>query len=122
MTNVLLAIGIAALGGLGAVVRFAIHSAVIKVNPADFPLGTFIVNISGSFLLGTLAGAAEGHHARLLIGTALLGAFTTFSTWMFESERLASDGYVTTAVVNIAISVVLGLGAVALGVVVGAAI
>jgi CrcB protein len=122
VTTALLTIGIALLGGVGAVLRYVIHGVIVRVNPDDFPLGTFIVNIAGSFALGLLVGAGAGHDARLLAGTALLGAFTTFSTWLFETERLASDGYAATAVVNIVISLALGVGAVALGVVVGSAI
>jgi CrcB protein len=110
---------IALIGGVGAVCRFLIHSAVVRVNPDDFPLGTFIVNILGSFIAGVLLGAAVGHDAHWLAATAFLGAFTTFSTWMFESERLAADGYARSAVVNIVVSSALGIGAVALGVLLG---
>ena len=115
-------IGIALLGGLGAVARFAIHSAVVRVNPADFPLGTFIVNMLGAFAAGLLVGAAAGHDLHWLAGVAFLGAFTTFSTWMFESERLAADGYLRSAVMNILVSCAAGLGALALGVSLGGAL
>lgn len=119
MSSPLMVIGIALLGGCGAVARFLIHSAVTRHNPNDFPLGTFIVNVLGSFAAGVLLGAAVGHDLHWLAATAFLGAFTTFSTWMFESERLATDGYTRSAVVNIVFSSAVGLGAVALGVLLG---
>ncbi|MGH2905832.1 MAG: fluoride efflux transporter CrcB [Solirubrobacterales bacterium] len=122
MNSPAVVIGVALLGGLGAVARYAIHSAVVRANAADFPLGTFIVNALGSFAGGLLLGAAAGHDAHWLIAVGFLGAFTTFSTWMFESERLAADGYARTAVVNIVFSSAVGLGAVALGVVAGHAL
>jgi len=113
-------IGVALLGGCGAVARYLVHASVVRVDPDDFPLGTFIVNILGAFALGVVVGAGAGHDVRLLAGTGFLGAFTTFSTWMFETERLAADGYARQAAVNIAISLALGLGAAALGVQLGA--
>jgi len=119
MSSPLMVVGIALLGGLGAVARFAIHSAITHINPADFPLGTFIVNVAGALIAGLLIGAAVGHDTHWLVAVAFLGAFTTFSTWMFESERLAADGYARSAVVNIIFSSAAGLGAVALGVVLG---
>lgn len=119
MSSPLIVLAIALIGGLGAVCRFAIHRAIVLVNPDDFPLGTFIVNILGSLVAGVLLGAAVGHDAHWLAAVAFLGAFTTFSTWMFETERLAADGYARTAVVNIVISSALGIGAVALGVLLG---
>jgi CrcB protein len=118
--GIVIAIGL--IGGLGAVCRYMIHGAVVRVNPDDFPLGTFIVNILGSFVAGVLLGAAVGHDVHWLAATAFLGAFTTFSTWMFETERLAADGYARNALVNVLVSSGLGVGAVALGVLVGGAL
>lgn len=119
MSSSLMVLAIALLGGLGAVCRFAIHNSIVRANANYFPLGTFAVNISGSLVAGMLLGAAAGHNTHWLIGAAFLGAFTTFSTWMFESERLAVDGYARAAAANIVLSSVLGLGAVALGVKLG---
>jgi CrcB protein len=119
MSAVLLWIGVALVGGCGAVSRFAIHRSVVLRDPNDFPSGTFIVNMLGSFALGLLFGAGAGHDLRLIAGTAFLAAFTTFSTWMFESERLANDGYPRAAVINIALSVGVGLLAVTIGVALG---
>lgn len=115
MRSVLLTGGIGLLGGLGAVARYWVHNAIVRADPRDFPLGTFIVNFLGSFLLGVLVGANAGHDLLLLLGTGLLGAFTTFSTWIFETERMAADGARRGAVTNIALSLVAGLLALTIG-------
>jgi fluoride exporter len=117
----IVAIGIGLLGGLGAVARFAIHRGITREDPRDFPLGTFIVNVTGAFALGILFGARASHDLTLLLGLGFLGGFTTFSTWMFESERLTIDGYGAAAVRNIAISTAAGFAAVTIGVLIGRA-
>ena len=105
-------IGVALLGGVGACARFLVDGAV----PArSFPLGTLVVNLSGAFLLGVLSGAGLSSDAYLLAGTATLGAYTTFSTWMFETERATEEGRPRVAWANIVISVVLGIAAAELG-------
>lgn len=119
MNGVLLALGVGVLGGVGAVGRYWIHSSVVRSDPREFPLGTFIVNVLGSFGVGLLFGIGVGHDSHLLLATGLLGAFTTFSTWMFETERMVVDGAVRGAATNVAISLVVGFGAVATGVAVG---
>lgn len=121
MNGLLVAIGIGALGGAGASIRFAVHHAVTNHDPGEFPLGTFIVNITGAFLLGLLFGAHLAHDAMLIVGVGLLGGLTTFSTWMLETNRLVADGHTAQAARNVALSLVLGLGAAALGVLVGGA-
>jgi fluoride exporter len=85
-------IGVAALGALGASARFALDGAVSARWPSDFPFGTLAVNLSGGFALGLLVGLGVAGDARLMFGTGLLGAYTTFSTWMFETQRLAESG------------------------------
>jgi CrcB protein len=104
-------IGVALLGGVGACARFLVDRAVMA---RAFPLGTLVVNLSGAFLLGVLSDDVTGD-AYLLAGTATLGAYTTFSTWMFESQRATEEGRPRVAVANLAVSLVLGLGAAALG-------
>ena len=59
---------------------------------SEFPFGTFVVNGLGSLLLGLLIGLDVTGNDMLIAGTATLGSFTTFSTWMLETERLAEDG------------------------------
>ena len=78
-------------------------------------MGTLAVNLSGAFLLGLLAGASVEGEARLLFGAGLLGAYTTFSTWMVETQRIGEAGKGWLAVTNIVLSLVLGLAAAALG-------
>jgi fluoride exporter len=108
-------IGVALLGGVGAIARFLLDAVVSNAAGRDLPLGTFAINISGSFLLGLLAGVALTGDALILAGTATLGAYTTFSTWMLETHRLREDGDVWPALGNIVISLAVGIGAVALG-------
>jgi CrcB protein len=108
-------IGIGLLGGAGALGRFLLDGFVSGRAGDRFPWGTLAVNLSGAFALGMLAGATVGGDARRLVATGLLGAFTTFSTWMFESHRLAEDGEGRRSLVNLLASLVLGLGAAWLG-------
>ena len=107
--------GVAGLGGLGALLRFGVDGAVSERAASEFPWGTFVVNLSGSFLLGLVAGAALHGDALLLAGTAMLGSYTTFSTWMLEAHRLGEDGVLWLALVNVVLSVVLGVAAAELG-------
>ncbi len=115
-----LAVGI--LGGVGAVARYLVD-AVITARSArvsrppgrPFPLGILAVNLSGAFLLGLVAGAAVHGDRYSLIATGLLGSYTTFSTWMFDSHRLAEHHRRAAAALNLAGSLVLGLLAIWLG-------
>ena len=113
-------LGVAALGGLGAVARFALDSAVSQQAGSGFPWGTLAVNLSGALLLGLLAGADVAGDALLLAGTAALGSYTTFSTWMFESHRLGEDGERRLAAANLAVSLAAGLLAAVAGWLIGA--
>jgi CrcB protein len=102
-------VAVALLGGLGALARFLLDAAVSERVGRELPLGTMAVNISGAFALGVVG---PGH---LLAGTALLGSYTTFSTWMLESHRLGEDGRTRALLGNLAVSLALGLAAGALG-------
>lgn len=113
-------IALALLGGAGAVARFAVDWAVSLRLGFSFPYGTLAVNLSGSFLLGLLVGGAVEGDARVLTGTAFLGAYTTFSTWMLETQELAQRGSARGAVVNVVLSTAAGLAAVAIGHALGA--
>lgn len=104
-----LLVGVGLLGGVGAIGRFLLDGAVGGRVGREFPYGTLAVNVLGSFLLGVLVGAALGGDADRLAGTGLLGGFTTFSTWAFESHRLGEDGRLRSGVGNIAVSLVLGV-------------
>jgi CrcB protein len=112
--------GVGALGGVGAIVRFVIDSAISQRLGRGFPFGTLTINLSGALLLGFLTGLALTGDALLLAGTATLGSYTTFSTWMLETQRLAEDGNVRAATLNAVLSVLLGVGAATIGHLVGA--
>jgi CrcB protein len=102
-------LGVAVLGGAGAVGRFLLDGAVAARAGSRFPWGTLAVNLSGAFALGVVVGAAVHDDAYRLAGTGLLGAFTTFSTWALESQRLAEDGDLRLGAANFGVSLVLGL-------------
>lgn len=118
--------GVGVLGGLGAIGRFLFDGLVSQSASAgrqfQFPLGTLAVNVTGAFLLGLLVGQSLGGRPLLLAGTATLGSYTTFSTWMFESHRLGEDGELRLAALNILVSLAAGLGAATVGRVIGAAL
>jgi CrcB protein len=104
-----LVLGIGVLGGLGAIGRFLLDGAVSRRLGGAFPWGTLAVNLSGAFALGILVGAALSGDASRLLGTGLLGAYTTFSTWALESHRLGEDGRPGLGALNFALSLVLGV-------------
>ena len=106
---------VAGAGGLGAVLRFLLDGAVARVAGRAFPFGTLVINLSGAFVLGLLTGLALSGTALLVAGTATIGSYTTFSTWMLESQRLVEDGELRGAAVNLSLSVVAGVAAAALG-------
>lgn len=111
------------LGGTGAIARFVVDGVVgERAGGGQFPWGTFVVNLSGAALLGGLAGAAVSGNASVLAGTATLGSYTTLSTWMLETHRLAQDDQMLIAGANLLGSLVAGFAAVAAGHAVGAAL
>jgi fluoride exporter len=111
MTVLLVALGAA----IGAPARYLTDRAVQARHDSVFPWGTFIVNITGSALLGFLA-ALPGHGAAgAVTGTAFCGAFTTYSTFSYETLRLAQDRAYLFAVLNAAASIIAALGAAYLG-------
>ena len=112
--------GVVVIGGVGAVLRFLVDRAVTSRVGAGFPFGTLAVNLSGALLLGFLGGLALSPHVALLAGTAFVGSYTTFSTWMLETQRLGEERQVWPALANIVVSVVLGLAAAWLGLWLGA--
>jgi fluoride exporter len=108
-------LGVLVAGGIGAVLRFLVDGAVARRAARSFPFGTLAVNISGAALLGLLAGLALSRHAALIADTAFVGSYTTFSTWMLETQRLGEERQVRNAVANLVISVALGIPAALLG-------
>ncbi len=115
ISTALLWTGVALVGGIGSVLRFVIDGAVARRAARAFPFGTLAVNVSGAALLGFLGGLVLSRDAALLAGTGFVGAYTTFSTWMLETQRLSEERQTWTALANIAVSVVLGIAAAVLG-------
>lgn len=111
--------GVALLGGAGAVARVLVATSVTVRLPRAFPLGTFVVNVTGAFLLGLVAGLGASGDAYRLAGIAVLGSYTTFSTWMLETQRLGSSGRGRLALAYVAASALAGLAAIALGRLIG---
>ncbi len=107
--------GVAVMGGLGAVARFVIDRGVGARIARGFPFGTLTVNLTGATLLGFLSGLSLSHAAALVVSTGFVGAYTTFSTWMFETHRLAEERSYLPAVANIVVSVLAGVAAAGLG-------
>jgi fluoride exporter len=91
VTGALTWIGVGVFGAAGAYARFSVAAAVTARRPGDFPWGTFVVNLSGGFVLGALTGLGVTGNALLVFGTGFLGGYTTFSTWMVETQRLGED-------------------------------
>jgi CrcB protein len=100
-------------GAVGTVARYLLGGAIYRLMGTGFPYGTLVVNVSGCFILGILAALADkkfilGPDARVLLMIGFCGAFTTFSTLIFESDSLVRNGQVVRAFTNIFASVILG--------------
>jgi CrcB protein len=115
MSGIALWLAVALVGGAASLARYLVHGLVEPLARGRFPLGTLAVNVTGSLLLGVLVGASVHGDAYLLAGTAAIGSYTTFSSWMLESERLARDGRLGAVLVNLGASAGLGVGALLLG-------
>jgi len=107
-------IGVGLLGGVGALLRFFVDGVISGRVGGEFPLGTFVVNLSGAAILGLLVGLGLTGDRLVLAGTATIGSYTTFSTWMLESQRLVEEGEPALAGGNLLLSVGVGLGTAAL--------
>ncbi|GAB3441878.1 fluoride efflux transporter CrcB [Actinophytocola sediminis] len=100
------------LGGMvGAPLRYLVDRWVQSRHDSRLPLGTLTVNIVGCLVLGALTGAAVADPVLALVGTGLCGALTTYSTFGYETVRLAETGAYGHACANVALSVGAGLGA-----------
>ena len=119
--SVLVWAAVVLIGGAGSVLRFYVDGIVSAASGRDFPYGTLVVNLSGAVVLGLLTGLALGGDAALLAGTAAVGSYTTFSTWMLETQRLTEERQHRKAVANIVVSLVLGVAAAELGRLIGSA-
>jgi len=104
--------GVSVAGAVGAPARYIVERAITRRRAGAFPLGTFVVNVSGSLVLGLIAGAALYHGfagaPRAWLGTGFCGAYTTFSTFTFETVRLIEEGDTREAFGNAFGSLVVG--------------
>jgi len=108
-------LAVALAGGGAAVARFAIDATVGARTDHPFPLGVLAINLAGTLALGIVAGAALDGAALAVVAGGVLGSFTTFSTWMLDSHRLAEAGQMRLVWLNIGLSLLAGFAAVALG-------
>jgi fluoride exporter len=111
----LLALALVAIGGaIGSVSRYLLSTAVLRLSGSLFPVGTFVVNVVGCIAFGAIVGAGEHRvvlapEARAFLLVGVLGGFTTFSSYAFESFTLMQDGQIAAAAVNIVGQVTAGL-------------
>ncbi len=111
-------------GACGTVSRFAVYELAAKTKTAHFPLGTFTVNIIGSFLFGLIYILAQrrmgiNQEMRAILLTGFMGAFTTFSTFAFDTAKLLKSAQYVMAFGNMFGQTALGVAALAAGVVLG---
>jgi CrcB protein len=108
-----------AAAAVGAPLRYIVDQVVQHRRDGAFPLGTFTINVTGSLLLGLLTGLARHHglsaEALTVLGTGLLGGYTTFSTFSYETVRLLEDGALLEATLTVTASLAVGLLAAAAG-------
>lgn len=118
MQLLLVAVG----GALGAVTRYLLGTWIASIFGPDFPLGTFAINVSGAFFIGVVLGLANdgivSANARLFLAVGVLGGYTTFSTFSYETLSLLQDGTMGLALLNVMGQLLLGVGAAYLGLVV----
>ena len=118
MSILLVALG----GALGAVLRYYLGGTALARTAAPFPTATFVINVTGSFVLGLFLTLATERvhvspHLRLAVAVGFVGAYTTFSTFEYETFKLIENGSYLSAALNVILSVVVGFVAVALGIV-----
>lgn len=118
-------LAVAAGGLLGAPFRLILDQWVSSRTEGTFPWGTFLINATGAFMLGLISGLAVfhglGQTAVALIGIGFCGSYTTFSTFSYETVRLVEEGAFTSAVSNVAGSLLVGLVAAGVGLTLAAA-
>ena len=118
--------GLAVAGAVGAPARYLLDARIQGRVQSAFPWGTLLINASGSLVLGLITGAVLYHAfpatPKVWLGTGFCGAYTTFSTYSFETVRLLEEGAVTDAVLNTVLNLLVGAGAAAIGLAVAAAV
>jgi CrcB protein len=123
----MLILAVGAGGALGAIARYVLGGLVHRLTPSLFPYGTFTVNLVGCLCFGLVVGLAEsrfvvGPGARAFVLIGMLGGFTTFSSFTFETLELVRSGQLMQATVNVGGQVVLGFVALWAGLAAGRAI
>ena len=108
-------VAVGLLGGAAAAARFLIDAAFAERSDHPFPLGILAVNLAGTLVLGLVAGAALSGEALIVVAGGGIGSFTTFSTWMLDSHRLADAGHAHLVWLNLGLSLLAGFAAVVLG-------
>lgn len=108
-------------GAIGAASRYLLSNWIQSRLGATFPWGTFVINVSGSFLIGIVLGLVSGgrlsSEARLFLAVGILGGYTTFSTFSYETLQLISNGDLGAILLYTVVQVIAGLAAVYLGIV-----
>ncbi len=122
--SALLVLFIAVGGGVGAAARFLLDGLINTGRQFRLPVGTLTINITGSLLLGVIVGAAShlGAEPVAVLGTGVMGGYTTFSTASFETVRLARSGRLTAAAVNGLGMLVVSVSAATVGILLGGAL
>ncbi|GAA2024024.1 fluoride efflux transporter CrcB [Catenulispora yoronensis] len=112
-------LAVSAASAVGAPARYLLDKAVAGRRASALPLGTMVINISGAFLLGLLTGLAAHHGLPkpvfLMLGSGFCGAYTTFSTFSYETMRLVEEGSIMEASANVMISLAAGMAAAGAG-------
>jgi CrcB protein len=115
----MLGLGVAIGGGIGALLRYLIEGMVAERQRTPFPISTLIVNVTGSALLGGLAGVVThgwiSAEVAAWVGTGVIGGYTTFSTFTYETLRLVEDGAWSYALWNLALCPTLSFAAAGMG-------
>jgi fluoride exporter len=116
-------LGLTLAGAVGAVLRYAIDQLIQRRRGSDFPSGILVVNVSGSLVLGLLVGSSLHHGVSsywvTVAGTGLIGAYTTFSTFTFDTNAFLERRRWGPGTLNVVVSLGAGLGAAALGLALG---
>ncbi len=115
MTYILIAVG----GAAGSLVRYSLGKYISEGSKTAFPIGTFIINITGAVLLGIVSSIGVSSNMMLLLGDGFLGAYTTFSTFMYEGFNLFQEKEKLNAFIYILGSLILGTIGFALGTKIG---
>jgi fluoride exporter len=108
-------IAVGLLGCAAAAARFLVDSAFAARSDHPFPLGVLAINLAGTLTLGLVAGAALSGEALIVVAGGGIGSFTTFSTWMLDSHRLADAGHAHLVWLNLGLSLVAGFAAIVVG-------